>query len=73
MLELSIRFVVALDQCVLLIRRSGKEVMIGMFVLAIADSPEVWRMAWVVAALILATTFLRVMVGYEYVSDDSSQ
>jgi hypothetical protein len=37
--------------------------MIAMFVVAFADSPELWRVAWISAVVILFVTFLKVMVG----------
>jgi hypothetical protein len=65
MVALSIRFLVAVDQCVSLMRRHGTKLMIAILVIAFAESPELWRIAWTGAALVLAATFLGVMIGYE--------
>jgi hypothetical protein len=63
-LELTIRLAVAVDQCVLLIRRNLPKLMIAMLVIAFADSPELWSIAWTSALVILTLTFLKVMVGH---------
>jgi hypothetical protein len=38
--------------------------MIAVLVVAFADSPELWRIAWTSAVVILFATFLKVMVGH---------
>ena len=72
-LELSIRFLVALDQSVLLMRRNGAKLLVGLVVLSYIDSPDIWRMAWMIVVTIVAATFFRVMGGYDNPGGDVNQ
>lgn len=67
MVELFVGLVVTMDQCVLMIRRNGLKILLGLMLLSSFDSPETWRIVWQSAALVFMFTLLRVMGALEEV------
>jgi hypothetical protein len=61
--ELFIRFVVAVDQCVSLVRRKGKEFLIGLFALVYLDSLLLWQIAWMGAAFATGVLLMQAIAG----------